>query len=53
MVRGKTLENMSKKSTSTPPPKYRDAGSGEYVTEEYAKKHKGTTVKETSKPNKK
>lgn len=43
---------MSKKST-TPPPKYRDAGTGEYVTKEYADKHPKTTVKETTKPNKK
>jgi hypothetical protein len=43
---------MSKKST-TPPPKYRDAGNGEYVTKDYAVKHPNTTVKETSKPKKK
>lgn len=30
--------------------KYRDAGSGEYVTKKYAEEHKKTTVKETSKP---
>lgn len=34
------------------PPKYRDAGSGQYVTEDYAKKHPKTTVKETDKPKK-
>lgn len=28
---------------------YRDAISGEYVTKEYAEKHKNTTVKETDK----
>jgi hypothetical protein len=42
---------MSKKST--PPPKYRDAETGHYVPKEYADKHPKTTVKETSKPNKK
>lgn len=30
-----------------PPPKHRDAGTGRYVTEKYAKKHKKTTVKES------
>lgn len=29
--------------------RYRDAGTGNYVTKEYAEKHKGTTVKETEK----
>ena len=29
---------------------YRDAGSGQYVTEKYADKHRQTTVKETDKP---
>lgn len=41
---------MSKKST--PPPKYRDAETGEFVTKQYAEKHPKTTVKETSKPKK-
>lgn len=31
------------------PPKYRDAETGEYVTEEYARKHPKTTVAETEK----
>ncbi|EQB92774.1 multidrug transporter [Elizabethkingia anophelis] len=31
--------------------KYRDAKTGRYVTEEYAKEHKGTTVGETDKSN--
>jgi len=31
------------------PPKYRDAGTGEYVTKRYADKHPKTTVKETDK----
>jgi hypothetical protein len=35
---------------SAPPPKYRDAGDGQYVTKKYADKHPGTTVKETEKP---
>ncbi|EEZ93448.1 hypothetical protein [Legionella longbeachae] len=30
--------------------KYRDAGSGKYVTENYAKKHPKTTVSESDKP---
>jgi len=30
--------------------KYRDAGTGEYVTKAYADKHKKTTVSETDKP---
>ncbi len=30
--------------------KYRDAGTGRYVTKEFAKKHPGTTVGENSKP---
>lgn len=38
---------------SKPAPKYRDAGSGEYVTKKYADKHPNTTVKETDKPKKK
>lgn len=29
--------------------KYRDAGTGQYVTEEFAKKNPKTTVKETDK----
>lgn len=29
--------------------KYRDAGTGEYVTKTYADKHKTTTVSETDK----
>lgn len=33
--------------------RYRDAGSGEYVTKEYAEKHPKTTVKETDKTPKK
>ena len=40
---------MSKK----PAPKYRDAGTGEYVTKKYSDNHPKTTVKETSKPKKK
>lgn len=40
---------MSKKSTSTSAPKYRDAKSGEYVTKKYADKHPATTVKEKDK----
>ena len=39
---------MSKKSTTTPP-KYRDAGTGQYVPKKYADKHPKTTVKETDK----
>ena len=31
-------------------PKYRDAESGEYVTEEYAKAHPKTTVAERDEP---
>lgn len=42
---------MSKKTTSTPP-KYRDADSGQYVRKEYAEKHPKTTVKETDKKKK-
>lgn len=34
---------------STPAPKYRDAGSGQYVPKPYADKHPKTTVKETVK----
>ena len=30
--------------------KSRDAGTGQYVTEDYAKKHPKTTVTETQKP---
>lgn len=30
--------------------KYRDAGTGRYVTKEFAKKHPGTTIGEHSKP---
>ncbi|HAT9728706.1 TPA: multidrug transporter [Legionella pneumophila subsp. pneumophila] len=30
--------------------KYRDAGTGRYVTKEFAKKHPETTVGENSKP---
>lgn len=33
--------------------KFRRADNGQYTTEEYAKKHKDTTVKETQKPPKK
>lgn len=36
-----------------PPPKYRDADSGQYTTKKYADKHPSTTVKETDKPKKK
>lgn len=32
--------------------RYRDAGSGEYVTKEYADKNPKTTVKETDKSSK-
>lgn len=39
---------MSKAKTTTKT-NYRDAGNGRYVTETYAKKHPGTTVKETDK----
>ncbi len=35
-----------KKSTTT---RHRDAGTGKYVTEKYADKHKKTTIKETRK----
>ncbi len=31
----------------------RDAGTGRYVTEKYAKKHPKTTVKETDRPRRK
>jgi len=34
-------------------PKHRSAITGRYVTEEYAKKHPKTTVKETDRPKKK
>ncbi|AOU06040.1 TPA: multidrug transporter [Legionella pneumophila] len=30
--------------------KYRDAGTGRYVTKEFAKKHPGITIGENSKP---
>lgn len=43
----------SKPATVPPAKKHRDAESGKYVTEEYAKKHKKTTVAETDKPKKK
>ena len=33
--------------------RHRDAGTGKYVTEQYAKKHPKTTVKETDKVRKK
>lgn len=42
---------MAKKS-STPPPKYRDADTGHYVTKKYADKNPKTTVKETDKKKK-
>lgn len=41
---------MAKKTS--PPPKYRDADSGHYVTKKYADKHPKTTVKETDKKKK-
>lgn len=44
---------MAKASKPAPPPKYRDAGSGQYVKPGYAKTHPKTTVKETDKPKKK
>ena len=45
---------MAKASKPTPPPpKYRSAESGEYVTKKYAKSHPKTTVKETDKSKKK
>jgi hypothetical protein len=37
---------MPKDKTQT---KYRDVGTGQYITEEYAKNHPKTTVKETNK----
>ena len=37
---------MAKTKTKT---SYRDAGTGQYVKEDYAKKHPKTTVKETDK----
>ncbi|MFZ0533008.1 MAG: hypothetical protein WAM09_07480 [Anaerolineales bacterium] len=37
---------MPKDKTQT---KYRDAGTGQYITKEYAKNHPKTTVKETNK----
>lgn len=44
---------MSKdKKPAAPPPKYRDAGDGQYVTKKYADSHPKTTVKETEKPKK-
>jgi hypothetical protein len=39
---------MANKKTKTQT-RYRDAVTGQYVTEDYAKKHKRTTVKETDK----
>ncbi len=45
---------MAKASKPAPPlPKYRDAGSGQYVKPGYAKAHPKTTVKEIDKPKKK
>ena len=41
---------MSKSRPPAPPPKYRDAGDGQYVTKKYAESHPKTTVKETDKP---
>lgn len=41
---------MAKKTSS--PPKYRDAGTGQYVKKDYAIKHPKTTVKETDKKKK-
>lgn len=40
---------MAGKSKGSPktPPKYRDAGTGHYVTQRYADKHPRTTVKES------
>jgi len=40
------------KPTPKPPPKYRDSESGQYTTEEYAKKNPKTTEKESG-PHKK
>jgi hypothetical protein len=45
MAKGKT----SKPATTT---KNRDAGTGQYVTKQYADKHPKTTVKETDKKKK-
>jgi hypothetical protein len=45
---------MAKDSNKSKPQKHnRDAGSGKYVTDDYAKKHPKTTVTETDKPKKK
>lgn len=45
---------MAKATKPQPPPKYRDAGDGQYVTKKYAESHPKTTVKETVKaPTKK
>ena len=44
---------MAKKSTTTTTKISRDAGSGQFVTKEYAEKHKKTTVTETIKKEKK
>ena len=41
---------MGKKSIQAPPPRYRDADIGEYVTKKYADTHTKTTVKETNQP---
>lgn len=43
-VEGYNLIYMSKKNTH-----YRDAGTGRYVSKDYAEKHPKTTVKETDK----
>ena len=44
---------MSKnKKPQAPPPKHRDAETGQYVTKKYADKHPKTTVKEVDKPRK-
>lgn len=42
---------MSKKTS--PPPDYRSAKTGRFVTEDYAKRHPSTTVKERNPPPKK
>ena len=44
---------MSKKKKDEPRKASRDAGTGRFVTEEYAKKHPKTTVTETMKKPKK
>jgi|GEM_PF-1559606 len=41
---------MSTKKPAPPVPKYRDAGSGQYVKPGYAKSHPKTTVREVDKP---